>query len=86
MHEPARTSRFAEDWKFKRPFPPPVGPQVGYRSIVLSTSELQVPAIRLYESSGFQLLRTEVSEITSHKAVGAGRKRFQYEKALVAAG
>lgn len=58
----------------------------GYRSLVLSTSELQVPAMSLYESSGFQLLRTEVSEVTSHKAAGAGLTRYHYSKSLAPAG
>lgn len=53
----------------------------GYRTIVLSTSELQVAAMRLYESSGYRLVREEMAAATSHKAVG-GLTRYHYEKAL----
>ena len=53
----------------------------GYRRVVLSTSELQVAAMRLYESSGYRLLREEPAAPASHKAVG-GLTRYHYEKAL----
>ena len=53
----------------------------GYRTVVLSTSELQVAAMRLYESSGYRLVREEIAAATSHKAVG-GLARYHYEKAL----
>jgi GNAT superfamily N-acetyltransferase len=54
----------------------------GYAAIVLSTSELQVPAMRLYEASGYHRTRTESSAQTTHKAVG-GLTRHYYEKRLV---
>lgn len=54
----------------------------GYRRIVLSTSELQVAARRLYESSGYRLVRDEKNAAASHKSVGAGLTRYHYEKAL----
>ena len=54
----------------------------GYRTVVLSTSELQVPAMRLYEDSGYHLIRTETAVNASHKAVGAGLTRYHYEKPL----
>ena len=54
----------------------------GYRRIVLSTSELQAPAARLYESSGYQLVREEKAAPPSHKSVGAGLTRYHYEKML----
>lgn len=54
----------------------------GYRRIVLSTSELQVAAARLYESSGYRRVREERDAPASHKAVGAGLTRYHYEKAL----
>jgi putative acetyltransferase len=53
----------------------------GYRRIVLSTSELQVAARRLYESSGYRLVREEAGAAASHKSVG-GLTRYHYEKAL----
>ena len=56
--------------------------EAGYRRIVLSTSELQVPAMRLYESSGYRRVREEPAAPASHKSVGAGLTRHHYEKAL----
>jgi ribosomal protein S18 acetylase RimI-like enzyme len=53
-----------------------------YRRIVLSTSELQVPAMRLYESNGYRLMREEPAAPASHKSVGAGLTRYHYEKTL----
>jgi putative acetyltransferase len=53
-----------------------------YRRVVLSTSELQVAARRLYESSGYRLVREKKSALASHKSVGAGLTRYYYEKAL----
>ena len=55
----------------------------GYRRLVLSTSELQVAAARLYESSGYRLVREEQAAQASHKSVGAGLTRYHYEKALM---
>ena len=54
----------------------------GYRRILLSTSELQVAARRLYESSGYRLVREERNATASYKSVGAGFTRYHYEKAL----
>jgi ribosomal protein S18 acetylase RimI-like enzyme len=53
-----------------------------YRRVVLSTSELQVAAMRLYESSGYRRVREETAAPASHKSVGAGLTRYHYEKAL----
>jgi putative acetyltransferase len=54
----------------------------GYRRVVLSTSELQTAAMRLYESSGYRLVREEKNAPSSHKSAGAGLTRYHYEKAL----
>ena len=54
----------------------------GYRRLILSTSELQGPARRLYESSGYRLGREERDAPGSHKSVGAGLTRYHYEKTL----
>ena len=54
----------------------------GYRRIVLSTSELQAAAERLYESSGYARVREEKEAPASHKSVGAGLTRLHYEKVL----
>ena len=56
--------------------------EAGYRKVVLSTSELQVAAMRLYEASGYRLERKESAARASHKSVGAGLARYHYEKAL----
>ena len=56
--------------------------QHGYRRMILSTSELQMPARRLYESSGYRLVREEEDAPASHKSVGTGFTRYHYEKAL----
>lgn len=56
--------------------------ECGYRRVVLSTSELQVAARRLYESSGYRLVREESAAPASHKSVGTGLTRYHYEKAL----
>jgi ribosomal protein S18 acetylase RimI-like enzyme len=56
--------------------------ECGYRRVVLSTSELQVAAMRLYETSGYRLVREETAAQASHKSVGAGLTRYHYEKAL----
>jgi ribosomal protein S18 acetylase RimI-like enzyme len=53
-----------------------------YATMVLSTSELQVPAMRLYESSGYRRTRSEVATEASHKTPGAGLTRYCYEKRL----
>jgi putative acetyltransferase len=54
----------------------------GYSKLVLSTSELQVAARKLYESSGYSLVREEPAAAPSHKSVGAGLTRYHYEKEL----
>jgi GNAT superfamily N-acetyltransferase len=56
--------------------------ECGYRRVMLSTSELQLAARRLYESSGYRLVREESAAPASHKSVGAGLTRFHYEKPL----
>jgi GNAT superfamily N-acetyltransferase len=52
----------------------------GYRKIILSTSELQLAARQLYETSGYRLVRQEVAADQSHKTAGAGLMRYHYEK------
>jgi hypothetical protein len=49
---------------------------------ILSTSELQVAAMRLYEANGYRLERKESAAPASHKSVGAGLARYHYEKAM----
>jgi len=54
----------------------------GCRLMVLSTSELQPAAICLYRSSGYRLVREEVGAEQTNKTVGAGIRRFYFEKNL----
>lgn len=54
----------------------------GYRRIVLGTSELQIAAMQLYQSSGYRLVREEAAAPASHKSAGAGLTRYHYEKGL----
>lgn len=58
--------------------------QAGYGTIVLNTSELQEPAMRLYEASGYRRVRTAQPGETTHKMVG-GLTRHYYEKKLTGA-
>jgi GNAT superfamily N-acetyltransferase len=48
----------------------------------LSTSELQGPALSLYENAGYELVREETAVAESNKTVGAGLRRFYFTKAL----
>jgi putative acetyltransferase len=54
----------------------------GIRALVLSTSELQQPALALYRSSGFRLLREEKAETASNKTLGGGIRRYHFSKLL----
>ena len=56
--------------------------RAGFEKIVLSTSSLQRPALALYGSSGYVLLREEIAQSASHKTVGNGILRFYLEKPL----
>ena len=48
----------------------------------LSTSELQGPAVSLYQDAGYELIREETALAESNKTVGAGLRRFHFAKAL----
>jgi putative acetyltransferase len=67
-----RMLRFAEDECRKR--------NVG--RLDLSTSELQGPALSLYQNAGYELMREETAVAESNKTVGAGLRRFYFTKAL----
>ncbi len=56
----------------------------GYRRLALSTSELQEPALALYRSAGYRLLREEIASGMTNKTVGSGLRRFYLEKLLPA--
>lgn len=56
--------------------------QRGKARLILSTSELQVAALSLYRASGYRELRDEIVESQSNKALGAGLRRFHFEKSL----
>jgi GNAT superfamily N-acetyltransferase len=48
----------------------------------LSTSELQEAALAFYRNSGYRLVREDLAQIGSNKTVGAGLRRFYFEKCL----
>ncbi|MEZ5934815.1 MAG: GNAT family N-acetyltransferase [Alphaproteobacteria bacterium] len=54
----------------------------GKTRLVLSTSELQTAALSLYRSSGYAQLREELVTTQSNKTLGAGLRRFYFEKHL----
>ena len=56
--------------------------QLGKSRLILSTSELQVAALSLYRSSGYHELREEIADNQSNKVLGAGLRRFHFEKYL----
>jgi GNAT superfamily N-acetyltransferase len=54
----------------------------GAARLELSTSELQDAALALYRAAGYVLMREEVADASSNKTVGAGIRRYYFEKAL----
>jgi putative acetyltransferase len=54
----------------------------GAARLELSTSELQDAALALYRGAGYVLMREEVADASSNKTVGAGIRRYYFEKAL----
>ena len=48
----------------------------------LSTSELQEAALWFYRNSAYRLIREDLAQIGSNKTVGAGIRRFYFEKCL----
>jgi putative acetyltransferase len=54
----------------------------GFDRIVLSTSELQQAALALYRAAGFRLIREEIATAETNKTVGAGLRRYYFEKGL----
>ena len=54
----------------------------GCARMVLSTSELQHAAVSLYRGSGYRIVREELVAEQTNKTVGAGIRRFYFEKDL----
>jgi GNAT superfamily N-acetyltransferase len=67
-----RMLRFAEDECRRR----------NVARLDLSTSELQGPALSLYQNAGYELVREETAVAESNKTVGAGLRRFYFTKFL----
>lgn len=57
--------------------------QAGFTRLILSTSSLQQPALALYRSSGFELVREEIANAPSLRTVGNGIPRYHLEKPLI---
>jgi ribosomal protein S18 acetylase RimI-like enzyme len=54
----------------------------GYGRLVLSTSELQQAALAFYRAAGYRLVREETAVAETNKTVGAGLRRFHFDKAV----
>ncbi len=54
----------------------------GISELELSTSELQVEALSLYRTSGYQQVRDEIALGASNKTIGGGIRRFHFTKRL----
>ena len=48
----------------------------------LSTAEIQSAALALYRNAAYKLVRIETADMLSNKTVGAGIRRFHFEKVL----
>lgn len=55
---------------------------LGATYLVLSTSELQKPAISLYQHAGYDLVKEEKADKPSNKTIGGGIRRFHFRKRL----
>jgi GNAT superfamily N-acetyltransferase len=54
----------------------------GWDRIVLSTSELQQPALALYRAAGYGVIREEIATAQTNKTVGGRLRRYYFEKRL----
>lgn len=48
----------------------------------LSTAEIQTAALALYRAEGYALVREETADAMTNKAVGAGLRRYHFDKIL----
>ncbi|WP_170479982.1 GNAT family N-acetyltransferase [Ruegeria arenilitoris] len=55
---------------------------MGFTKLLLSTSELQLPALNLYRSYGLRETKTETAEKQSNKTIGGGIIRYHFEADL----
>ncbi len=60
--------------------------QRGTERLVLSTSELQGPAIALYLKAGYREMEATIAVESSNRTVGGGIRRFKLEKVLAWSG
>jgi GNAT superfamily N-acetyltransferase len=56
--------------------------ELGFKKVILSTAEIQKPAIKFYAKSGYRRVDTVTVETMSTKTVGGGLKRFHFAKDL----
>jgi GNAT superfamily N-acetyltransferase len=55
---------------------------LGWKTMLLSTSELQVAALSLYKSTGFELIGENCVTTTTSRTIGGGVRRFYFKKSL----
>lgn len=58
--------------------------KAGYRTLILSTSELQPAAVALYRAADYRLEREEIATTASNKMVGGNLRRYYFKKDLMA--
>jgi GNAT superfamily N-acetyltransferase len=54
----------------------------GFAAMTLSTSEVQPAALALYRAAGYALVHEEAGDAMTNKTIGAGLRRFYFEKPL----
>jgi putative acetyltransferase len=54
----------------------------GFAVMTLSTSEVQPAALAFYRGTGYGQVREEAGDAMTNKTVGAGLRRFYFEKAI----
>lgn len=56
--------------------------ELGFKTIILSTAEIQLAALALYRKHAYRLVRTERADAMSTRTVGGGLTRFHFEKTI----
>lgn len=56
--------------------------ELGFKTMILSTAEIQRAALAFYRKQAYRLVRTERANAMSTRTVGGGLTRFHFEKTL----